>query len=210
MSAENYGDQFHGERIRHQEATRDIRQAAWDDTRLDDVERMVLGITGSRSILYAYESLIERIDGLLGQPVISIDGRTRDNGVIQKGRGGIIAGEMKIISSGFTNEARSHGRVGANLRLEIPVDPIVIYANGPIMPEMAIFTGNQVNGNTLLIGALANVEAHNETTNINKDFRQVYEPTTVLLGRRAIGQASEMFDGLLEVLEAIDNLDSSY
>jgi hypothetical protein len=219
MSVEDYSDQFYGEQIRHLEATRGIRASAWQDQKLSDTQRMVLGITGSRDISDGYEALIDRLGGLMGQPIISIDSR-RENEydrrpLIEKGRGGIISGEAQLISSGFTKEAETEfGRVGATLRLEVPVEPIVIYANGVIMDKMAIFTGKQVNGNTILIASVANTERSNGTTNPHRDYRETYphdnyDSTPILLGRRAIHQASQAFDGLLEVLDAIDGLASN-
>ena len=214
MTVEGYGDEFYGEEIRHLEATRDIRAAAWQDQSLSDIQRMVLGITGSRDILDGYEAIIERLGGLMGQPIISIDS-VRDNTIIQKGRGGIISGAAKITSSGFTESAETEfGRLGATLSLEVPVDPIVIYANGVAMDKMAIFTGRQVNGNNVLIAAVANRERSNGTTNPHRDYRETYPPddynkTPVLLGRRAIHQAADTFGGLLEVLDVIDGLAAS-
>ena len=221
MSVEDYSDQFYGEQIRHLEATRGIRASAWQDQKLSDTQRMVLGITGSLDILEGYEAIVERLDGLMGQPVISIDSfRAPDpqsdyEAIVEKGRGGIISGEAQLISFGFTKEAETEfGRVGATLRLEVPVEPIVIYANGVIMDKMAIFTGKQVNGNTILIASVANTERSNGTTNPHRDYRETYphgnyDSTPILLGRRAIHQAAQAFDGLLEVLDAIDGLASN-
>jgi hypothetical protein len=98
---EKYLEKIDRANDRHLDALREIRADALEDLDLPDLDRAVLGLTGSPERLEQFRTLSERVVRNIGRPLIIIEATRRPNRdnsseIVSQAYGGVVAGEMKI------------------------------------------------------------------------------------------------------------------
>ncbi|HVV66619.1 MAG TPA: hypothetical protein VHB72_00915 [Candidatus Saccharimonadales bacterium] len=111
LKADQWADKFDGSRLRYLQRIARMKSDVRADTSLSDLDRAVLGVTGSRRELQQYRKMAARINELQGDPIVVIEAGDSDEplNVI----GGVITGavEAEFADVPERNTTRSQLRV---------------------------------------------------------------------------------------------------
>ncbi len=201
---ESYIKSFEKEDTRHIQSVRKLRRKAIIDQSLEsDLERAVIGISGSSELLVKYKSLARRIGEVVGEPLIIIDG-IRDQ-KIYASKGGIILGDAIINLSPY-DENQKIGGSSAAMNIYVPLSAAVTVHH---WESNRVFIGeNSSIGREgyASVGQIINREWENRSFNPDNDYKENInrEKGKVLIGREEIYASPFMPLGLNATLIAIE------
>lgn len=196
---------------RHLTRVRGLRRDILADESLGDLDRAVLGMTGSQERLTEYQDLARKIGAQAGHPIIAIE--AFDEGKVRKAKAGIIDGDLEVEINRYDDrygEKLSMPEYSAEL--SVPVNPILSYAwYKPEHRESAdnfFFdkqtTGQDVGGGDIVIARFSHHEYRNNTTNPDNDVRNNQANDVLLVGREDIYAHDWFSQGIGKILLALE------
>jgi hypothetical protein len=204
---------------RHRKLKEQIRM----DESLPDLDRAVLGATGSPEELKRYQDLARKIGGLAGQPIIKIE-ETQD-GKVMNADAGLIAGPVEASLDYWSGVMGDEEKEFSGSTLKVPVSPSVVYMKSHKTPicrsrreqEMFFDEQNSLYDREEKISRVeiariwpikSWVPGRNQITEPSQDFVHRIPFGSVLVGREAIYASSHFSEGVSDILLAIEKYPS--
>jgi hypothetical protein len=171
---------FEDNERRRLSAARALRLAVRKDMSLPELERVVLGITGSAEELAAAQQRADLVIENLGEPIVVVDRAAQLP--FLRATGGIICGSMTTAHS-FTALSGSRGHSG-HVKLEVPVIELVSTHDG------MIFHGKEGTldevPEAVTVDHFISQESDNTGFEPRDDYTNYIDKADVYIGRRAL------------------------
>jgi len=190
--AERYQQLFDDIDRIHLLETRKLRSQIRRDEQLPDLERAVLGVTGSLEILGKWARLSRLATENVGQPIVVLT--QPPDAPNLHARAGIIAGEARV---DFSSNWQDTNTISAAASLRIPVEASVAYERGRILSPGEYPPG------TLTVASVIMREASNHADDPEQDFQS--DGLEVCIGKHLIYYHPRFQQGIGDMLIALDN-----
>jgi hypothetical protein len=197
---------------------RDIRLEALYDTDLPDLDRAVLGLTGSDERLTHYREVNEEISRNIGKPIIIVTAmrpksfQNQDREVVVKeAQGGIIAGEIKVkFGSPLSHGAEDEEPKIDSASMIVPVLPVVAYQHYE-RSKPATYLNEQTGDYDRREGEgrlkIASISPNYRARPDEHDERPMFDGVVpnLFVGRRSMYTSELFLKGVHNLLEAIED-----
>jgi hypothetical protein len=213
LGTAKYREKFDAADRQHMRRVRKLRAQVLEDESLPDLDRAVLGATGSFEELYRHQRLAEKIGSLVGQPIIRIDRIEREQ--VTEASGGIVLGPVEASSNSTPRSDEKHFH---NSKLSVPVSPSISWwvsrSMRPVYEQEKVFFDQE---NTMYdkdrgiskleIANISAVYPYRQAFKVldpYSEFEHRIPHQDVLVGREEIYNHDLFSHGIHKVLTALD------
>jgi hypothetical protein len=210
FSTEQYIEKFQKRDELYLRQVRKLKEQVRNDESLSDLDRAVLGSTGSAEELELYKKIASKVGHLAGQPIIRLT-RVQGEKVVEA-EGGLIAGPVE---AELSHTAHTTKRFYSS-SLSVPVSPSLAWwasrGSGRAREEERTFfdEANSMYDRDRQVGSLviANINAYQNTSRKvmtpDQDFEHRIDIDTILVGREEIYTSPYFENGVNRVLLALE------
>lgn len=159
-------------------AARALRLRVRNDKLLPELERAVLGITGSKDVLKAIQQRAQLVSESIGEPIVIV--QPQGSSPFLRAMGGIITGPMTATSS--ATKLRSDRGHSGYVRLEVPVVELVSITSNMVYVGQEVSRGIEA----VTVDHFVSTESENSGFDPEDDYDSFVDSTSVYIGRRAM------------------------
>jgi hypothetical protein len=182
-----------------------------DDSFESELDRLVLGMTGSVVQLRQYQLLAEKVGHSTGKPIITVDEESQRHEKVIHASGGIVAGQVEADLSFHPTEPNDRRKPRVErAELWVPVRPLGYFSGNAFRDSDRAFLVRDLDGSDsgdtrkLRIAHFQLLERANETYDANNDWHQAIKPENILIGRPEIYKHPYFAKGIHRLMELLE------